>query len=90
MSEAHERPRLAIALAYERGVDHAPKVTAKGRGPMAEAILAAAREHGVAIEGDPLLAEALAGVDIDREIPVELYRAVAEVIGFVLRQSGRM
>lgn len=90
MREAHERPLLAIALAYDLDVDRAPKVTAKGRGAVAEAILSAAREHDIAIEGDPLLAEALAGVDIDQEIPLELYRAVAEVIGFVVRQSGRM
>lgn len=81
---------IAVALEYEMGKDHAPRVTASGRGLIAEKILATAREHGVAIEGNAALAEALAGVDIDTEIPEELYRAVAEVIGFVLRASGRL
>lgn len=85
-----ETPSLAVALEYEMGKDHAPRVTASGRGLIAEKILATAREHGIAIEGNAALAEALAGVDIDTEIPEELYRAVAEVIGFVLRTSGRL
>ncbi|MEI8146144.1 MAG: EscU/YscU/HrcU family type III secretion system export apparatus switch protein [Alphaproteobacteria bacterium] len=89
MSEI-EKPRVAVALAYEHGVDAAPRVTAKGRGLIAERIVESAREHGVTIEGNPILAEALSGVELDREIPEELYRAVAEVIGFVLRSSTRM
>lgn len=88
--EPKAKPALAVALEYDHGRDAAPRVTASGRGPIAEAILATAREHGVAIEGNPLLAEALAGVELDQEIPEELYRAVAEVIGFVLRAAGHL
>lgn len=77
--------RLAVALAYDREHDHAPRVVAKGRGELAERIIATAREHGVAIEADPALAAALSFVDLDDHIPEELYRAVAVVIGFVLR-----
>ena len=44
-----------------------------------------ARENGVLIEANPMLAEALSGVELDSSIPHELYQAVAEVIGFVLR-----
>ncbi len=84
------KPAVAVALEYEIGKDAAPRVTASGRGPIAEKIIATAKEHGVAIEGNPLLAEALSGVEIDQEIPEELYRAVAEVIGFVLRAAGRL
>lgn len=83
-------PGLAVALEYEHGRDHAPRVTASGRGAIAEKIVAVAREHGVAIEGNPALAEALAGVAVDEEVPEELYRAVAEVIGFVLRAAGKL
>jgi flagellar biosynthesis protein len=84
-----ERERaLAVALHYEHpGV---PKVTASGRGAVAEAILAVAREHDIPIEENPALAEALAQVELDTEIPEELYRAVAEVLGFVLRAAGKI
>ena len=49
-----------------------------------------ARAHGVPLEENPALAEALADVEIGNEIPVELYRAVAEVLTFILRTSGRL
>jgi flagellar biosynthesis protein len=57
---------------------------------VAEAILAAAREHNIPIEENPALAAALSQVEIDTEIPEELYRAVAEVLGFVLRTAGKI
>jgi flagellar biosynthesis protein len=85
-----ERPAIAVALEYEIGKDAAPRVTASGRGLVAEKIIETARQHGVAIEGNPILAEALAGVAVDDHIPEELYRAVAEVIGFVLRAAGKL
>jgi flagellar biosynthesis protein len=80
---------LAVALQYEHGKDSAPRVTAKGRGLVAETIIKTAEAHGVAVETNPILAEALARVELDQRIPRELYRAVAEVITFVMRQSGR-
>ncbi|MBB4305083.1 flagellar biosynthesis protein [Rhodobium orientis] len=89
MSET-EKPRLAVALEYEKGSDAAPRVTAKGRGELAEKILAAAQEHDVPVEENEPLAEALSTVELDDAIPEELYRAVAEVIGFVLRASGQL
>ena len=76
---------LAVALEYERGSRQAPRVTAKGRGYMAERIVELARENDVVIEANPILAEALSGVEIDDTIPIELYESVAIVIGFVLR-----
>jgi flagellar biosynthesis protein len=63
---------------------------ATGRGPIGEAIIAAARQHGVPLEENPALAEALSEVELDHEIPVELYRAVAEVLTFVLRASDKL
>lgn len=88
MSETDRK--LAVALAYERGSREAPRVTAKGYGLVAERIVALAEEHGIVIESDPALAQALAGVELDEEIPVELFEAVAEVIGFVLRARDRL
>lgn len=83
-----EQRSLAVALQYDNpGV---PRVTASGRGAVAEAILAAAHEHNIPIEENPALAEALSQVEIDTEIPEELYRAVAEVLGFVLRAAGKL
>ncbi|MGL4497276.1 MAG: EscU/YscU/HrcU family type III secretion system export apparatus switch protein [Beijerinckiaceae bacterium] len=81
--------RLAVALHYERGTDHAPRVVAKGRGELAERIVEVAREHGVVIEENAALAAALSFVDLDDPIPEDLYKAVAEVIGFVLRLQAR-
>jgi flagellar biosynthesis protein len=77
--------RVAVALQYDKG--QAPRVTAKGQGIVADRIVDAAREHGVPIEEDPVLAQALARIPLDDEIPEELYKAVAEVIGFVLRAA---
>ena len=87
----NERDRkLAIALEYDRGSRKAPRVTAKGYGLVAERILAVAEEHGIVIKTDPALAQALSGVSLDEEIPTELFEAVAEVIGFVLRARSRL
>jgi flagellar biosynthesis protein len=73
---------LAVALAYEAPA--APRVVAIGRGALGEAIIATAREHGVPLEENPALAEALSRVELDDEIPEALFRAVAEIIGFIL------
>lgn len=80
---------LAVALHYEKGSKEAPRVVAKGRGLVAEHIIALAEENGVVIEANPLLAEALSGVELDDTIPLELYDAIAVVIGYVLRQTQR-
>lgn len=82
--------RLAVALEYEAGSREAPRVTAKGYGLVAEAIIAMARENDIVIDANPALAQALAGVELDDTIPIELFEAVAEVIGFVLRARERM
>ncbi|MBU1303981.1 MAG: EscU/YscU/HrcU family type III secretion system export apparatus switch protein [Alphaproteobacteria bacterium] len=85
-----EQPKdrsLAIALQYEKGTREAPRVVAKGRGLFADRIVALAEENGIIIEANPVLAQALSGIEIDDSIPIELYEAVAIVIGYVLRAS---
>ncbi len=82
-----ETPRLAVALTYEKPA--APRVVAMGRGWLGEKIIETARAHGVPLRQDAALAEALATIELDTEIPEDLYRAVAEVIGFVLRMNAR-
>ena len=89
MSEEPKKPAIAGAREYEVGTREAPRVVATGRGLIAEKIMEAARENGVTIEANPMLAEALSGVPLDETIPHELYAAVAEVIGFVLRAQNR-
>jgi flagellar biosynthesis protein len=75
-----EKPRRASALKYEGA--GAPKVLASGRGLIAERIVATARAAGIAIREDAALAEALAGLDLGREIPEDLYTAVAEALAW--------
>ena len=80
-------PRTAIALHYSgRG---APRVTAKGKGVVAEEILALAREHNIPLREDPALTGLLARIELGDEIPEKLYLAVAEVIAFAYRLSGK-
>ena len=73
----------AIALVYEK--PGAPRVVAKGNGEVGRKLIEVAQAHGIPIEQNAGLAAALSGVELDDEIPVELYRAVAEVLSFVLR-----
>jgi flagellar biosynthesis protein len=89
MNDQPKERALAVALQYEKGTRDAPKVVAKGRGLVAEKIIALAEENGVIIEANPVLAQALSGVEIDDTIPIELYEAVAVVIGYVLRTSAK-
>lgn len=84
------KPRaLAVALQYEKGTSEAPRVVAKGRGLIAERIIAMAAEHDVVIEANPVLAEALSAVELDETIPIELYESIAVVIGYVLRIAAK-
>jgi flagellar biosynthesis protein len=85
-----DKPKKAVALRYDRARDDAPRVTAAGRGSVAETIIAAAREHGVPLHEDANLVDALAALDLDTTIPPELYRAVAEVLAFIYRLNGSM
>jgi flagellar biosynthesis protein len=87
MSEAAKR-QLAVALHYDR--TGAPRVVAKGKGSLGAKIIEVAKEHGIPIEENEVLAGALSNVEIGDEIPAELYKAVAEVLIFVLRLSGRI
>ncbi len=83
-----DRIKKAVALKYERGKDAAPKVTAKGRGAIADKILALAKEHKIPIEKDSTLMEALYRLDINEGIPEELYKVVAELLAFIYRMNA--
>jgi flagellar biosynthesis protein len=82
-----DKVKKAVALKYERGKDAAPKVAAKGRGSVADKILALARQNRIPIEQDSTLMEALYRLDINEEIPEELYKVVAELLAFIYRMN---
>jgi flagellar biosynthesis protein len=77
--------KTAIALEYNPKDDEAPRVIASGRGEIADRILKLAQENQIPIREDPILAQALSLVDLEEEIPSELYAVVAEVLGWVYR-----
>lgn len=79
---------VAVALQYERPA--APRVVAIGRGDVAKRIADTARAHGVPLNENPTLAVALSQLPLDEPIPESLYRAVAEVLGYILRTTGAL
>ncbi|MBO7747930.1 EscU/YscU/HrcU family type III secretion system export apparatus switch protein [Paenibacillus sp. MWE-103] len=89
MTESYEPSKKAVALKYEPGDDAAPVVVAKGKGKLAEAILDKAAESGVPVQQDSSLVEVLSKLDVDQEIPPELYTLVAEILSFVYRSDQR-
>jgi flagellar biosynthesis protein len=79
----------AVALRYDPEQSAAPRVTAKGQGRLAEEIIERAKEHGVPLAKDPSLVEVLSKLDLNREIPAELYHLTAEILSFVYRTDAR-
>jgi flagellar biosynthesis protein len=79
----------AVALKYEKEKDAAPRVVAKGRGSVAEKIIETAKAHRVPLHEDKNLVQVLEALDLETEIPPELYRAVAEVLAFIYRLNGK-
>lgn len=75
----------AVALRYDKQKDNAPKVIGKGKGEVAQSIIKLAHEHDIPIKEDADLVEMLSKVDIDKEVPPNLYKAVAEVFSFLYR-----
>ena len=80
----------AVALKYDGEKDRAPRIMAKGRGDIAEKIIDIAKEHDVPLYADRNLIHVLEALDLETEIPPELYRAVAEVLAFIYRLNGKV
>lgn len=73
----------AVSLQYNRDGDHAPKVTAKGQGWLAEKIIAMAQEKNIPIKKDKDLIQLLEKIDVGQEIPESLYKVIAELLAWV-------
>jgi flagellar biosynthesis protein len=80
----------AVALKYNKEKDAAPKITAKGSGLIAEKIVEIARAHDVTLYEDKNLVQVLEALELETEIPPELYRAVAEVLAFIYRLKSKI
>lgn len=79
----------AVALKYDTTKGAAPKVVAKGSGEVASKIITLAEESGVPLKQDADLVELLSKVELDQEVPSEMYKAVAEVFAFLYRVSKK-
>lgn len=75
--------KKAVALKYIPGQSEAPVVVAKGQGSVADIILQKAKENGVAVQEDAALVEVLSKLDLDQQIPPQLYQLVAEILSYV-------
>ena len=79
-----------IAVAVEESRDAMPKVTATGRGHVAEQILEIAFARGIKVREDADLVQILAALDVDSDIPTEAFAAVAEILSYVYRANGQI
>lgn len=83
MDRHKKKNTIAAAIKYDDKRDAAPKLTAKGRGSIAEKIIKLAMEHNIPIREDPALVQILSRLDIDEQIPPEIYKAIAEILAFI-------
>ena len=81
--------KKAVALGYNRSQDNAPKVLASGAVEIANKIISLAKEHDIPIKEDPDLIEILSKVEVDQEIPPNLYKAVAEIFSFLYKITNK-
>jgi flagellar biosynthesis protein len=82
--------RRAVALKYSETESSAPTVVAKGEEAIADKIIEQAKEAGVPLYKDDALVEVLAQIELDREIPPELYSAVAEIMSWIYRADKEL
>jgi flagellar biosynthesis protein len=89
MDSSTNQPKQAVALRYD-SKDRAPKISAKGRRHLAEKILELARHHDIPIRQDKNLLQILSRLDLNREVPPEVYQVVAEILAFIYRFIYRL
>jgi len=73
----------AVALTYDNKKNQAPVIGAKGEGKTAQKIIKIAKEHGIPIKKDEDLIELLSKVELNKEVPPQMYKAIAEVFSFI-------
>jgi flagellar biosynthesis protein len=81
------RPAKAVALNYRDKRPELPRITATGKGALAEKIVAIALAHGVKVREDADLTEILGAIEVDSPIPIEAFTAVAEILAYVYRAN---
>ena len=79
----------AVALKYDEKKNKAPVVGAKGEGKTAQKIIQIAKEHGVPLKKDEDLVELLSKVELDAEVPPQMYKAIAEVFSFIYNTTKK-
>lgn len=84
-----DKQNKAAALKYRMGIDSAPALVAKGRGLVADKIIALAKEQGIQIHEDRNMVEILSTLGLYEEIPPDLYKAVAELLAYIYKMSGK-
>ena len=84
-----QKTKKAFALGYNRQKDNAPKVLATGSGEVAKNIINLAKSHDIPIKEDADLVEILSKVDLNEEVPPNLYKAVAEIFNFLYRMTNK-
>ncbi len=80
----------AAAVTYDAEKDRAPRLVAKGSGNIADKIIEIARQHDIPMVKDENLVQVLEALDLETEIPPDLYRAVAEVLAFIYRLNNEL
>lgn len=89
MADDPKKQPAAVALKYDQVKDPAPRVVAKGRGPIAEQILKVAEQNNIPVREDATLVEILEKLEIDSLIPLEAYTAVAEILKYVYKVNAK-
>lgn len=89
MQEDNQKVQKAVALQYDKNENNAPKITAKGKGETANNIIKIAKDNKIPIKKDEDLVELLSKIDIDKEIPTSMYKAVAEIFAFIYELSNK-
>ena len=84
-----QKTKKGVALGYNRQKDNAPKVLATGSGEVAKNIINLAKSHDIPIKEDADLVEILSKVDLNEEVPPNLYKAVAEIFNFLYRMTNK-
>jgi flhB domain protein len=89
LARIKEKNKKAVALGYNRDKDNAPKVLASGSGEVAKNIINLAKSHDIPIKEDADLVEILSKVDLNQEVPPNLYKAVAEIFSFLYKMTNK-